>query len=62
VHQALGGDAALAQRQEPVRLLVLGTYHPVETVLRAQPLRSLVQGLVRCCSKPWRGDNGTLCG
>ena len=38
--------AALAQRQEPARLLVLGTYRPVETVLRAHPLRGLVQELV----------------
>lgn len=37
--------AALAQRQEPARLLVLGTYRPVETVLRAHPLRGLVQEL-----------------
>jgi predicted ATPase len=38
--------AVLAQRQEPARLLVLGTYRPVETVLRAHPLRGLVQELV----------------
>src|SRR5215831_7656122 len=38
--------AALAQRQEPARLLVLGTYRPVEMVLRAHPLRGLVQELV----------------
>jgi predicted ATPase len=37
--------AALAQRQAPARLLVLGTYRPVETVLRAHPLRGLVQEL-----------------
>jgi predicted ATPase/DNA-binding winged helix-turn-helix (wHTH) protein len=37
--------AALAQRREPARLLVLGTYRPVETVLRAHPLRGLVQEL-----------------
>src|SRR5262245_17857733 len=37
--------AALAQRREPARLLVLGTYRPVELVLRAHPLRGLVQEL-----------------
>jgi predicted ATPase/DNA-binding winged helix-turn-helix (wHTH) protein len=37
--------AALAQRQEPARLFVLGTYRPVETVLHAHPLRGLVQEL-----------------
>jgi predicted ATPase len=37
--------AYLAQRREPARLLVLGTYRPVETVLRAHPLRGLVQEL-----------------
>jgi predicted ATPase len=37
--------AYLAQRREPARLLVLGTYRPVETVLRTHPLRGLVQEL-----------------
>ena len=37
--------AYLAQRREPARLLVLGTYRPVETVLQAHPLRGLVQEL-----------------
>ena len=37
--------AALAQRREPARLLVLGTYRPVEAVLRGHPLRGLVQEL-----------------
>src|SRR5262245_63932379 len=36
---------AVAQQREPARLLVLGTYRPVETVLRAHPLRGLVQEL-----------------
>jgi len=35
----------LAQRREPARLFVLGTYRPVETVLQAHPLRGLVQEL-----------------
>jgi predicted ATPase len=35
----------LAQRREPARLLVLGTYRLVETVLRAHPLRGIVQEL-----------------
>jgi len=38
--------ATLAQRPAPARLLVLGTYRPVETILRAHPLRGLVQELV----------------
>jgi predicted ATPase len=37
--------AYLAQRREPVRLLVLGTYRPVETMLRGHPLRRTVQEL-----------------
>jgi predicted ATPase len=37
--------AYLAQRREPARLLVLGTYRPVETVIQAHPLRGLVQEL-----------------
>src|SRR5262245_34113170 len=35
--------AYLAQRREPVRLLVVGTYRPVETMLRGHPLRGMVQ-------------------
>jgi adenylate cyclase len=35
----------LAQRREPARLLVLGTYRPVETVVHAHPLRGMVQEL-----------------
>ena len=37
--------AYLGQRREPARLLVLGTYRPVEVVLQAHPLRSMVQEL-----------------
>ena len=37
--------SAVAQRREPARLLVLGTYRPVETVLRTHPLRGMVQEL-----------------
>ena len=37
--------AYLAQRREPARLLVLGTYRPVEMVLQAHPLRGLIQEL-----------------
>jgi predicted ATPase len=37
--------AYLAQRREPLRLLVLGTYRPVETMLRGHPLRRTVQEL-----------------
>jgi hypothetical protein len=35
----------LAQRREPARLLVLGTYRLVETVVHAHPLRGMVQEL-----------------
>src|SRR4029434_5849976 len=37
--------AYVAQRRGPARLLVLGTYRPVEMALRAHPLRGLVQEL-----------------
>jgi predicted ATPase/DNA-binding winged helix-turn-helix (wHTH) protein len=36
---------ALAQRREPARLLVLGTYRPVEVVIHTHPLRGMVQEL-----------------
>jgi predicted ATPase len=36
---------SLAQRQEPARLLVLGTYRQAEVVIRGHPLRSVVQEL-----------------
>jgi predicted ATPase len=37
--------AYLAQRRAPAQLLVLGTYRLVETVIRAHPLRQIVQEL-----------------
>ena len=37
--------SAVAQGRSPARLLVVGTYRPVETVLRAHPLRGRVQEL-----------------
>jgi AAA ATPase domain len=37
--------AALARRLEPARLQVLGTYRPVEVILRAHPLRGMIQEL-----------------
>ena len=37
--------AYLAQRPEPARLLVLGTYRPVEVLLQGHPLRGMVQEL-----------------
>jgi DNA-binding winged helix-turn-helix (wHTH) protein/predicted ATPase len=39
------GLAYLAQRRPSARLLVLGTYRPVDVVLRAHPLRGVVQEL-----------------
>jgi predicted ATPase len=38
--------ASLGQRREPARLLVLGTYRPVETVVRTHLLRGMVQDLM----------------
>jgi predicted ATPase/DNA-binding winged helix-turn-helix (wHTH) protein len=37
--------AALARRRDPARLLVLGTYRPVEVILRGHPLRGMIQEL-----------------
>jgi predicted ATPase len=37
--------AGLAQRREPARLLMLGTYRPAEAVIRGHPLRGMVQEL-----------------
>ena len=37
--------AYVAQRRAPARLLVLGTYRPVETAIQAHPLRGMVQEL-----------------
>ena len=37
--------ASLAQRREPARLLVLGTYRPVDVVLQAHPLHGMLQEL-----------------
>ena len=47
--------AYLAQRREPARLLVLGTYRRVEVLLQGHPLRGLVQEL---CG---RGQGRELC-
>ena len=37
--------AYLAQRREPARLLVLGTYRPVDVMIRSHPLRGMAQEL-----------------
>src|SRR4029453_11060959 len=34
----------LAQRRDPARLLVLGTYRPADVVVRAHPLRGVLRG------------------
>ena len=39
--------ALLARRRIPARLLVLGTYRPVETIVHQHPLRTVVQDLQR---------------
>jgi DNA-binding winged helix-turn-helix (wHTH) protein/predicted ATPase len=44
-HSTIELLAYLAQRRGPSHLLVLGTYRPVEVVLRAHPLRQIVQEL-----------------
>ena len=44
-HSTVEALAYLAQRRGPARLLVLGTYRPVEVALRPHPLRGLVQEL-----------------
>jgi DNA-binding winged helix-turn-helix (wHTH) protein len=38
--------ASLARRREPARLLVLGTFRPVDVIVRAHPLRGVKQELV----------------
>ena len=38
--------AYLAQRRGPARLLLIGTYRPVEVVLRAHPIRRVLQELL----------------
>jgi DNA-binding winged helix-turn-helix (wHTH) protein len=45
--------AYVARRQGPARLLVLGTYRPVEAVMRAHPIRTVTQELQRqrCCTE-----------
>jgi predicted ATPase len=35
----------VAQRRAPAQLLVVGTYRPVETLIRGHPLRGIVQEL-----------------
>jgi DNA-binding winged helix-turn-helix (wHTH) protein/tetratricopeptide (TPR) repeat protein len=37
--------ASLARRQEPAQLLVIGTYRPVEVIVRRHPLRAMQQEL-----------------
>jgi tetratricopeptide (TPR) repeat protein len=44
-HSTVDFLAYVAQRRAPARLLVVGTYRPVETLIRAHPLRGIVQEL-----------------
>src|SRR5262249_56248827 len=39
--------ACVARRREPARLLVMGTYRPMDVLVRAHPLRTVVQELQR---------------
>ncbi|HSX83545.1 MAG TPA: AAA family ATPase, partial [Candidatus Saccharimonadia bacterium] len=41
--------AYVARRRGPARLLVLGTYRPVEAIMRAHPVRAMVQELMVHC-------------
>lgn len=38
--------AAVARRREPARLLLIGTYRPVDVIVRGHPLRAVTQQLV----------------
>ncbi len=38
--------AVLARRREPMRLLLIGTYRPVEVILQSHPLREVKQDLI----------------
>jgi DNA-binding winged helix-turn-helix (wHTH) protein/tetratricopeptide (TPR) repeat protein len=44
-HSTLDLLAMLGRRQEPARLLVVGTYRPVDAIVAAHPLRALTQEL-----------------
>ena len=44
-HSTLEFLASVARRPEPARLLVIGTYRPVEAIVDAHPLRALQQEL-----------------
>ena len=49
--------ALLARRRTPARLLVIGTYRPVEAIVHHHPLRTVVQDLQRhghATELPWR--------
>ena len=45
-HATLDLIAWLARRREPARLLLLGTYRPVDVIVRAHPLRAVAGELV----------------
>jgi predicted ATPase len=44
-HATLDLIAWLAQRREPARLLLLGTYRPVDAMVQGHPLRAVMQAL-----------------
>ncbi|MGH8072408.1 MAG: AAA family ATPase [Candidatus Entotheonellia bacterium] len=39
--------AAVARRRDPARLLTLGTYRPVDAIVRAHPIRTVMTGLTQ---------------
>jgi len=43
----------IAQRREPTKLLIIGTYRPTEVLMSGHPLRGVVQELIarRCCEE-----------
>jgi tetratricopeptide (TPR) repeat protein len=53
--------AVLAQRRDPAALLIIGTYRPVDVVLRQHPLKGLHQELQtrRACRDVWLRPLGT---
>ena len=44
-YATLDAIAMLARRQEPARLLLLGAYRPVDTIVAEHPLRAVIQDL-----------------
>ena len=58
----------MARRRGPARLLVLGTYRPVEAIVRTHPVRAMVQELMvhgygaELALEEWSSGGGRLSG